>query len=277
MQLNEPASGGLLKARATRGKKWQKGWFQIGLVSFLTLSLVFLTPGSLLEKLFFINGGICAQRSAHSSFFQGQQLPLETRMIGIFAAFILTLGFLWFIGRGRVLRLPEAKFTIILVLLVGPVLVDGLNATAFDLGVFYLYPPQLFLRLVSGTLGGIGIGVLIQPFFNLVVWRYAYPGSSIRGWGELAILLAIGIGLILATLSGWEGFFWPLALLAVAGVFFLMVMLNLMIFLILARRQNRVSTVLELFSLASVTFLFTIVEMGLFALFRLNLMGVTGL
>ncbi len=272
MQLKEPASGELSRVTISQRPGLQKEWIVTVIIALLVFGLFFFTPGSLLDKLFFINSGICAQRPAHSNFFEGQQLPLEARMIGIFGSFLLTLGFLWFLGRGRVLRLPPRKITIVLILLVGPVALDGLNATLFDLGSFYLYTPQLVFRLISGALGGMAFAVLIQPFFNLVLWRYAYPGSGIKTWRELGWTLGLVSGLVLATLSGWGPLFWPLAFLAVAGVLVMMVMLNIMIFLIVLRRENRVGKVAGLASLGAFTLLFTILEMSLFALLRQGLM-----
>lgn len=269
MQAKEPAADSL-RPEAT----WiQRGPLVAGVVALITLALVIFTPGSLLDKLFIINSGVCAQRLAHSYFFDGQQLPLEARMIGIFGAFSLTLLFLWFIGRGRTLRLPPLKITLVLVALIVPVAVDGLNATLYDMGWFHLYEPQLVLRIITGTLSGIGIAALVQPFFNLLVWRYAYPGGPLQRWRELGFALLIGVGLILATMSGWGPLFWPITFLAVGGVFTMLVILNLMIALSLSGKQNWAQKPADLLTPAALMFLFTLVEMGAFAAVRISLIG----
>ncbi len=275
MQVKEPAESQGLPA-VTKPKSndaLQRRRLVASTVVLGTLALLLFAPGTLLDKLFFISSGICSQRPAHSHFFDGQQLPLETRMVGIFSAFLLTLVFLWFIGRGRTLRLPPRSLTITLICLILPVALDGLNATLYDLGWFHLYEPQLFLRLLTGTLSGIGFAVLIQPMFNLLVWGLAHPGGPLRRWRELGAVLLIGVALIAVVMSGWGIFFWPLAFLAVGGVFTMMVILNLMIFMVISGRQNWARRPADLLTPVALTFLFTLAEMSLFAVIRISLIG----
>src|SRR5690242_8144755 len=69
-------------------------WLVLG-TGFVLLMLAVFLPGSFLEKLAWLDSGVCPQRPAHSYFFDGQQMPLEARMVGIFAGFLLTFLGLW--------------------------------------------------------------------------------------------------------------------------------------------------------------------------------------
>jgi len=275
MQAKEPSGSESLQPKATKLIISRKGPLVAGAVALFSLTLLIFTPGDLLSKLFIISSGVCPQRPAHSSFFQGQQLPLEARMVGIFGGFALMQFFLWFIGRSRTLRLPTRPLTLVLMGLVLLTALDGLNATFYDVGLLYLYEPQLALRVITGTLAGLALTALIQPFFNLLVWKLAQRGGTLQRWRELGAGLLLGGGLIAATLSGWVIFFWPLALLAVGGVFSVMVMLNTMIYLMLvgSPRQNFAKSAADLLTPVSLIFLFTLAEMGLLAIVRVNLIG----
>ncbi len=267
MQISEPNP-------ATKQKTAQIGPKLAGATFLFTLILLILTPGSLLDKLFFISSGLCPQRPSHTSFFEGQPLPMEARMVGIFVGFGLGLFFLWFIGRGRTLRPANWKLTLALIGLVAPMVLDGVNATLYDANLLRLYEPQLFLRVITGTLSGIGIAVLIQPYFNRVIWGVAQLGSSLRSWKEFGGLLIIGGLLIAATLSGWSIFFWPLAFLTIAGMLALLVMLNLMIYAIATRHENWVRSPAQFLGPAALTFLFTLAELSLLAALRYNFVGL---
>lgn len=273
MQAEQPVTSRELPPEVSKKAPVQKGLLVAGAVTLGTLLLVILTPGSLLTKLFIIGSGICSQRPAHSYFFEGQQLPLEARMIGIFGSFTLTLVFLWFIGRGRTLRLPPLWITVTALALIGLVAFDGLNATAYDAGWFHFYEPQLVLRIVTGSLSGVGIAILIQPFFNLLVWKLAYPGGSIRRWREFGVAVVIGLVVIVATMSGWGPLFWPLAFLAMGGVIAMLIILNLMIYAMLSGKQNWARSWLDLVTPVALAFVFTLAEMGAFAAVRISLIG----
>src|SRR6266545_4250576 len=73
------------------GGVWR--WLPPGLV--VAVLLAFLAaPAPLPRKLLLAMGGVCALRPAHSYFAGNVQLPLESRMIGIYGGFMLTLALL---------------------------------------------------------------------------------------------------------------------------------------------------------------------------------------
>ncbi len=72
----------------------------------LLAALVLLPGVSLLERLRWLDSGICAQLPGHSFYPGGQRLPLCARNTGIYLGFMVTLVTLYATGRGRVQRLP---------------------------------------------------------------------------------------------------------------------------------------------------------------------------
>src|SRR5437588_11925184 len=70
-------------------------------------ALVFLPGASLLDRLRWLDSGICAQLPTHSFYPGGQRLPLCARNTGIYLGFMVTLLTLYASGRGTVQRLPS--------------------------------------------------------------------------------------------------------------------------------------------------------------------------
>jgi uncharacterized membrane protein len=252
-----------------------KVWILGGTAAALLVALV-ATPGDLLDKLFFVNSGICPQRPGHTYFFGNDQMPLEARMVGIFAGFIVTVFLLWFVGRGRALRWSEKPLFIAQCALVGVMALDGLNATLYDLGVLRLYTPQNWLRITTGTLSGIGMGCLLIPAFSVTIWKYGLDAPSVKNWREMGLLLLPGIIIIGGTISGWSVFFWLLSLVATIGVIGMLAVFNLIIVTIVLRRENRLETATQFLTPLALVVLFSLGELLLFATLRVNL-GITPL
>src|SRR5437879_11555029 len=112
-------------------------WVTVGLgsVYLLILAVLVFFPGpSLLDRLRWLDSGICAQLPTHSFYPGGQRLPLCARNTGIYLGFMVTLLTLYATGRGRVQRLPP--WPIILLLACGcfAMVIDGFNSLSLDLG-----------------------------------------------------------------------------------------------------------------------------------------------
>lgn len=251
----------------------KNGLLFIGVGLGLLLTLL-VWPNDLLSKFFFLNSGICPQRPAHSYFFGDRQMPIEARMIGIFAGYMTTVGVLWFVGRGRALHWPPKPAFWLLLSLIVLMTVDGLNATFRDLGWFTLYPPQNWLRILTGTLSGIGMAGLIIPAFNQTIWQFAYDKPTFRRWWEVLLMFIPGGLIVFGTISGWDFFFWPLSLLATAGVIAMLTVFNLLIYTVAFKRENRVKSVTEFLVPLTFGIVFSLTELLLFATLR-NLAGAT--
>ncbi len=237
------------------------------------LALAVALPGSLLDKLTWLDSGVCPQRPAHSYFFDGQQMPLEARMVGIFAGFLLTFLGLWLVGRGRALQWPSRRLNIVLAACVLVMVFDGLNSTFLDLGWLTLYQPQNWLRVVTGAVSGVGMAGLLLPVVNITVWRRGYLTPTFRRGREIVYALIPALLYAVGVMSGWGILFWPLSLLAVGGVIVMLVMLNLVIFTIVLRKENRVNSFYGFLTPASLVLLVSLGEMALFAALRVALGG----
>jgi len=245
----------------------------VTITALVLLALAISGPGSFLEKLVWLNSGVCPQRPAHSYFFDGQQMPLEARMVGIFAGFLVTFLGLWLVGRGRALQWPSRRLNIVLAACILLMVFDGLNSTFWDLGWPTLYQPQNWLRVVTGSISGVGMAGLLLPVVNMTVWRRGYLTPTFRSFWEIGYALVAVLLYVLGVMSGWGPLFWPLSLLAVVGVITMLVMLNLVIFTIVLRRENRVSSFYGFLTPATLILLVSLGEMALFATMRLALGG----
>jgi len=249
-------------------------WFSLaGIIWLGLIGLLLAWPGDLLSKITWLSSGICPQRPGHSYFFDGRQMPLEARMVGIFGGYLLTLIGLWLVGRGRALQLPSRSLTIALGGLIAIMAFDGLNSTFWDLGWPTLYRPQNWLRVVTGAASGVGMAGLILPVFSLTIWRRGYLTPTFRRGREIIYALIPAALLALGTISGWEPLFWPLSLLAVGGAVAMLVMFNLIILAIILRRENRCESARGLLAPLTAVLLVSLGQMILFALFRILAAG----
>src|SRR5436305_9106915 len=101
----------------------------------LLAALVFLPGASLLDRLRWLDSGICAQLLTHSFYPGGERLPLCARNTGIYLGFMVTLLTLYASGRGRVQRLPSWPITILLIGGGLAMVIDGFNSFLLDLGL----------------------------------------------------------------------------------------------------------------------------------------------
>lgn len=223
--------------------------FYLGLLA----ALVFLPGASLLDRLRWLDSGICAQMPSHSFFPGGQELPLCSRNTGIYLGFIVTLLTLVATGRGRVQKLP--RWPIIVVLLCGVMAMafDGFNSLNLDLGLPHLYQPHNLLRLATGLATGLALATLSLPIVNYLFWRESNEQRTVSSWMSLLLLLP---GLVLAFFAvasqSWL-ILYPVALLSTAGVLTVVSGINLLMLVAISKRDQtfeRYRALLPFFSLA---------------------------
>ena len=227
----------------------------------------------LLTLLWAIAFGICPQRPSHSLFFGGLQMPIEARMGGIFAGFILTALTLGVLGRGRASQPPSGGWTLILVGLVLLMGLDGGNAFLFDLGLPHLYTPSLPLRLATGLLAGLATAAFVVPAFNSTIWD---TGPAITPLTRPAHFLAVlaPVGLYLAGgLSGWPALLYPLSIVAVLGVPILLGALGTVLFASFTGRANRATNWRTALPLVLGGLFLAALLLGTFSAVRLALFG----
>ncbi len=279
------------------------GW--AGPAFLLGLVVVFwLLPFPLLEKLHGICFGICPQRPTHSYALGGttfpgetflrenlpgfaildpatpQQLPICARDSGMYLGFITVWGYLIALGRGRARGLPPWQITLTLILFVGVMGFDGVNALLNDLhqnvpAIPYLYEPQLQLRLGTGLLTGVAFAGILTPVVNMTLWRQNDPRPSIATWRQL--VGAVGVVTIVFAIneSRLGLFLYPVALTIGASVLILIGLINMVFVLSIFRKECIAETWRDALNPFAVGVFFALIELGLLALMRYAVLGTT--
>ena len=180
----------------------------------------FAAPTPLPRKLLLAMSGVCSLRPGHSYFAGGIQLPLESRMIGIYGGFLLTLACLLAFKRVGAHRLGGKTGAGLLLLLFASMVFDGINSTLAELRLSHLYAPTNALRLVTGLFAGIALAPLLVWLLGLVA---AAPTEGrqravIRSPWELLAPLALNAVFAWMVINAHAALFYPIALIGVAGV-----------------------------------------------------------
>jgi len=226
---------------ATSRRRWPAHPLLVGalgatLLGFLVLPLPFL------QKLQALAAGVCAQRPEHSYFMAGVQLPLEARMGGIFAGFLVGVLYLFWADRARAGLLPPPALQGLLLGFVVLLGLDGLNATLYDLGAPHLYAPQNALRLATGLLCGLAMALLAVPVLAAALWKDWDVEPSLARPGELLGPLCV-LGMIQATtMAGVPLLLMPIALVIVAGLLGAFTVGNTYALVLLTRREGRATS-----------------------------------
>ena len=203
----------------------------------------FSMPGPLPHKLFLAMGGVCSLRPSHSYFAGNLQLPLESRMTGIYGGFALTLAALLLFGCLGALRLGGKVSLGLLALMFATMVFDGLNSTLAELDLPHLYAPTNLLRLATGLLSRIALAALL-------VWLWGMVGaprtgaarrSVLRSPWELLALLALNAEFAGLVVAGHVAFYYPVVLISVVGVIGMMAGVLMLVILPMAGLDGRVT------------------------------------
>jgi uncharacterized membrane protein len=217
--------------------------------------------------------GICPQRPSHSLFLGGQQMPIEARMAGMFAGFVITAAYGWVAGRGRAMRLPDRAMTLTLVGFIALLGVDGVNAFLFDLRLPHLYAPNILLRLGTGLLTGVAFAGLVVPAFNSTVWASGPDISLLGGARDVLGTLLVEAVYFGMAISGAGLFLYPVSLLAVLGVPILLGMIGGILMAIILRRENHAAYPVHLIPLLLGGLAVAAIMLGLMSAVRYGLFG----
>lgn len=206
----------------------------------LLIGWLWNTPPGLLGKADAIGYAVCHRIVARSFSVGTRALPLCARCTGTFLGAVLGVLAQAAGKRTRAGRLPPLRVLVVLAGFIGAMGVDGLNsyASLFP-SLPHLYPPQNWLRLVTGMLEGLALAGLVYPIFNQTLWRAWEDRPALAGLrelGGLVLLAAVLTGLVLSD-NPWV--LYPLALVSAAGVGMMLTLLDTVILLILTRQENR--------------------------------------
>ncbi len=201
---------------------------------------LYATPGGLLGKADAIGYAVCHRIDLRSFHLGERALPLCSRCTGMYLGSLLGFGFLAWRGRGRAGSHPPMRILAVLGVFALAFAVDGVNSFLhFFPHAPHLYPPDNTLRLITGTLLGLGLPVMVLPGFNQTAWRDWRPEPVLRTLGELGLLLTAAAGVVLLVLSGNPLILYPMALISSLGVVVLLTTVYTMLVLILFHREGQ--------------------------------------
>jgi hypothetical protein len=204
------------------------------------------------------------------------QLPLEARDFGIYVGFLVTWAYMGLLGRAKAKGMPPASILLTLLLFVGVMGIDGVNAFLYDLQVVpHLYTPRLELRLATGLLCGVAFAGFLVPVVNYALWRENDIRPVIANWKQFLGALALMVILYLINASGIGLFYYPIAIVTSASVVILIALINLVFVLSLFRQEARAVTWRDTLNPFAAGVVLALVELGLMSLLRYAVLGTT--
>jgi uncharacterized membrane protein len=219
------------------------GWvLLVSLASLVVGSWLLLTPGGLLGKADAVGYAVCHRIDARSFHLGERQLPLCARCSGTYLGVVAAVGGLLALGRGKSGAFPAWPYLSLFGLFGLLWAVDGVNSYLHLFpGAPGLYEPSNVLRLITGSLMGLSLGVLVFTGFNQAVWRdWRREASVRRPLDMLWLLTAAGLMVVLVL---WENVvvLYPLAVISAASVVGLLTAVYSVIAVMVLRRENQAS------------------------------------
>jgi uncharacterized membrane protein len=229
----------------------------------ITTLWILFTPDGFMNKVDAVGYAVCHRIFSHSLVVNGRPMPLCARCTGMYLGALYGTILQFILGK----RKGGFSRNLLIVLgLTGIIFaIDGLNSFA---GMFLekapLYPPQNWLRLITGLTVGIFISALIYPIFTQTVWHTWQPESALDGKGAKVFLLIGGVLLIIGVLSGFSFILYPLALISVMGVLVILTMLYTVIMLMIFKQENRYNHIGDLAPVLLSASVLTMIQIGIF-------------
>jgi uncharacterized membrane protein len=196
------------------------------------------TPAGLLGKMDAIGYAICHRIAARSFDIGDRPLPLCARCTGMYLGALIGLAYQSRLGKHG--GLPSKKILAVLAFFLLAFGIDGVNSYLhFFPGAPSLYTPQNWLRLLTGTGMGLGMGAMLMPVFNQTIWKGWDNAKLLSSWRQLGILVLVAAVVDLAVLSNNPLLLYPLAILSALTVMVLLSMIYAMVWVMLSKTENR--------------------------------------
>jgi uncharacterized membrane protein len=231
-----------------------------------------LTPPGLIGKLQAVAYSVCHENPAHTLKIGSRLLPLCARCTGMFLGGLLGLASLHALTHGA--AYPARKVRLVLWLLVLFFAVDGINSVTFSfIDGRALYAPTNALRLLSG----LGMGMVLAAVL-LSLWRQTVDtapdlSSGFNSWWQLsvALLVEVLLGLLILIAPIW--LYYPIALLSVLSVPFLLAMVYTLLWTMMRNKENLLRNLHLRITYILLGCLTAFVQIGAFDLLRFTLTG----
>jgi uncharacterized membrane protein len=260
----------------TRARTWLKprsvgALLPIGL---LGLAWLMLTPGGLLGKADAVGYAVCHRIDLRSFHLGTRAMPLCARCSGMYLGALAALGGLLAMGKARAGGFPRPALLALFGVFAAAWAVDGLNSYLTLIpGAPHAYEPNNVLRLATGLLMGLTLGVIVFAGVNQNAWREGKKDPVVASFLEagVLVLLAGAVGLLVLTENPLV--LYPLAVLSAAGVLIVLGLVYSVVALIVLRRENRVDSWRDLALPLTLGLGLALLQVGVLDLARFALTG----
>ncbi|WP_129671734.1 DUF2085 domain-containing protein [Candidatus Chloroploca sp. Khr17] len=263
--LNDPLEAVALPGELRTERPWV--WLFGAFFGALMIALFFWPTAPLEWKMYAVVHGVCAQQ--HNIFFGHLQFPICARNAGIYSSFLLTLAYLYAIGRGRAGGVPPLLLSLTLVAFVLIMAADGFNSFWLDLGRSNLYTPDNRLRTITGMGMGISIAVMMHLILNNSLRKNVDSHQPIlTNWFELVGIIGVNFVALVGIYSNLSLMFWPLAFIAFFGLTGVLYLVSLLLTSLVLGYEGRVTHLTQLARPATIALVPTLLILGTMASFR---------
>ena len=215
--------------------------------------------------------GLCHQLPARSFFGGVHQVPVCARDTGIYIGFVISLGLIAWIDRGRRRAgLPAWPALVLAGAFVAAMAWDGVTSYAG------LRVTDNVVRLVTGLLAGWALPVVVYPLVAGSLWRRSSPERSMSGTFDV-LLWVLPIPAVFAAVY-WVmplfGVWYPL--LVVAAIMATFVSVNMIVALLPARFDRTFERARDAWAPVLIAFALSAAEIALAGWLRVFLLSLAG-
>jgi uncharacterized membrane protein len=257
-------------------------FFIVFIVLAIFVTWLAFTPSGLLGKADAVSYAVCHRIASHSFFIGDRQFPLCARDTGMHLGALV--GLLFMARTGKKSGMPSKKILLVLGLFLLAFAADGVNSyiglgieegalPPLPFEIHQLYPSQNWLRLLTGSLMGIGISAILYPVFNQTVWAQASKEPALKSWRQLGIVIGLVLFVDMGMLSGIPFLLYPFAILSTLNILIVLTMIYTVIWIMLLKKENTYQQRNQLHVLLAVSFATAILQIGIMDYVRLMLTG----
>ncbi len=209
----------------------------IGIVFAVTFGWLRFAPAGLLGKMDAVGYAVCHRIDARTFHLGERAIPMCSRCSGMHLATLLGLAFQSLYGKRA--KMPPMKILVVVSILAAAFALDGINSYMhFFPNGFWLYEPQNWLRLLTGSGLGLGIAIVLYPVINQVFWREWQDEAAIDNWKTFLKVIVLVALLDLAILSENPIILYPLAVLSGLAVLVTLSLCYSMLVIMVIKREN---------------------------------------
>lgn len=243
-------------------------WIAIFCLIALLFGWLYFAPPGLLGKADAIGYAVCHRIDSRSFHFGSRQLPLCARCSGMYLGAFAAIIIQFFSGRRS--GFPPRKILAMLGVFLLAFAVDGINSY---LHLFPnmpgIYEPNNYLRLLTGTGLGIGMGIVLMPVLHQTFWYRCDPAPIISNWRDFLSILAAALVLSALLLTDNPLLLYPLAILSAGTVLAILGLIYSMVWMMMLKKDNTLNTWGESVGFLAAGFTVAILQVFVIDLIRL--------